>query len=233
MARAILIVSGKGGVGKTTLTSNLAAVLSKMGYDTAAIDANITTPHLGIHLGMHLAAKTLHDVLRGEEKVEKALYPHPLGFKVIPGSISLHSLKGLTYSRLTSIVLKLLSQFDFVLLDSAAGLGEETMAALDSVSEVLVITNPDLPSVTDALKTVKHAQNKNKKVIGVVVNRVKKMQHELTEKDIESIFGLPVIGSIPEDSSISKSIAKKTPVVHFDANSPASREIKKIAYKIA
>lgn len=232
MGRCILVTSGKGGVGKTTLISNLATTLAQMGYDTVAVDANITTPNLGIHLGMHLVTKTLHDVLRGEEKLEKSLYPHPLGFKVIPGSISVNSLKGLAYGRLSSIVLRLLNQFDFVLLDSAAGLGEETMAAMDSVNEILIVTNPDLPSVTDALKTVKHAEKRNKKIIGVVVNRVRKVGHELTKSEIEGIFDLPVIGSIPEDIVVSKSIAKKMPLVLSYKDSLAAKEIRRIAHNI-
>ncbi len=232
MGRCILITSGKGGVGKTSLTANLATALSKMGYDTVAIDANLTTPNLGIHLGMHLVTKTLHDVLRGEEKVERALYPHPLGFKVMPGSISVHSLRNVRYERLTSVVLKLLSQFEFVLVDSAAGLGEEYLAALDSASEVLIVTNPDLPSVTDALKTVKHAERKHKRIIGIVVNRVRRLEHELSEREIEDMFGIPVIGAIPEDLMVAKSIARKIPVVHSESNSPAAREIKRVAHKL-
>ncbi len=232
MSRAILVTSGKGGVGKTTITSNLAAYLQKMGYDTVAIDANLTTPNLGIHLGMHLAKKTLHDVLRGTTRVENVLYTHPLGFKIIPGSISVNSLRNVKYKKLSSVVLKLLPKFDFVILDSAAGLGEETMNALDSVNEVLVITNPDLPSVTDALKTIKHVEKRNKRVIGVVINRVKKAKHDLSKKDVEDILGVPVISSVPEDVSIAKSIAKKIPVVHFDSNSPAAREIKKVAHSL-
>jgi septum site-determining protein MinD len=232
MGRCILLTSGKGGVGKTTLTSNLAAILSKMGYETLAIDANFTDPNLGIHLGTHLVTKTLHDVLRGDEKLENVIYTHPLGFKVIPGSLSINALKNINYKKLSSIILKLLSKFDFILLDSAAGLGEETMSAMDSVGEVLVVTNPDLPSVTDAFKTIKYAEKKNKKVIGVVLNRVKKTQYELNEKELSEMFGVPIIGSVPEDISIAKSIHKKIPVVNIDSNSPAAKEIRKIAHKI-
>lgn len=232
MGRCILITSGKGGVGKTTLTSNLAATLATMGYNTVAVDANITTPNLGIHLGMHLTTRTLHDVLRGEEKVERSMYPHPLGFKVVPGSISVNSLEDIRYGKLSSIVLKLLGQFDFVLLDSAAGLGEETMVALESVSEVLVITNPDLPSVTEALKTIKHANKKSKSVVGFVVNRVKRASHELDLEQIKQILGVPLLGVIPEDAGVSKSIHRKIPLVDLYPKSPAARAMGKITHRI-
>ncbi|HLC59382.1 MAG TPA: cell division ATPase MinD [archaeon] len=233
MGRCILITSGKGGVGKTTLTSNLAASLADMGYATVAVDANLTTPNLGIHLGMHLVARTLHDVLRGEEKIERAMYPHPLGFKIIPGNISVNSLQNVKYERLGGVVLKLLSQFDFVLLDSPAGLGEDTKTAIDSTNEIIIITNPDMPSVTDALKTIKHATKRYKKVLGIVVNRIRGASHELSIKEVEEMLGLPVIAAIPEDSTISKSIARKTPAVSFNSGSSASKEMNRLAHRIA
>ena len=89
MTRLILITSGKGGVGKTTLTSNLSAALTDFGEDVIAMDANLTTPNLGLHTGMHLAPNTLHDVLKGKKELKKAIYPHPYGYKIIPASMSL------------------------------------------------------------------------------------------------------------------------------------------------
>jgi septum site-determining protein MinD len=66
MTRTICILGGKGGVGKTTLTSNLASALAELGKDVIAIDANLTTPNLGMHLGLHFAPNTIHQVLKGQ-----------------------------------------------------------------------------------------------------------------------------------------------------------------------
>jgi len=93
-----------------------------------------------------------------------------------------------------------------------------------------IITNPDLPSVADALKMAKIAESQGKQVLGTVVNRVKGKWHELTRKEIEEMVGATVLVEIPEDRNVSMSIAAKTPVVNYDPNSPASIEIRKLAH---
>jgi len=232
MTRVITIISGKGGVGKTALTSNLSAALNELGHDVVAVDANLTTPNLGLHLGMHLAPKTLHDVLKGKSRLKDAIYPHASGFKVVPASMSIEDLKGVDPGKLPEVALNLIGNTDFVIFDSAAGLGREAVSAIQAVDEILIITNPDLPSVTDALKTVKIAEELNKKIIGVAVNRKKGKWHELTKDEIEEMCGYPVIAEIPEDKSIEKAIAAKHPAVYLYPNSPASREIRRLAHTL-
>jgi len=230
MTRVIVCASGKGGVGKTTLVSNLATTLTNLGERVIAIDANLTTPNLGLHLGYHLAPKTLHDVLRGETKIKNATYIHPLGFSIIPASMSINDLKDVDVGRLPEVTLNLLGKADYVILDCAAGLGREAVSALSASTEVLVVTNPDLPSVADALKTVRIAKGSGKTVTGVVVNRVRNREHELTKKEIEEMLDVPVLVEIPEDKNVSKSIASKSPLVSFNPDSPASLEIRKLAH---
>jgi len=208
MTRLIVCASGKGGVGKTSLVSNLATALSDLGQDVVAVDANLTTPNLGLHLGMPLASNTLHDVLKGETRIRDATYPHPLGFNIIPASMNVNDLKNVDVGRLPEVTLNLIGKPDYVILDCAAGLGREAISAVEAANEVLIITNPDLPSVADALKMAKIAESQGKQVLGTVVNRVKGKWHELTRKEIEEI----------------------TPVVNYDPNSPASIEIRKLAH---
>jgi septum site-determining protein MinD len=229
MTRLIVLTSGKGGVGKTTLTSNLAAALSDLGENVIAMDANLTTPNLGLHLGMHLVPRTLHDVLKGESRLKDAIYPHPYGFKIIPASMSLNDLKGVDVGRLPEISFSLLGKADYIIMDSAAGLGREAISALSASDEVIIVTNPDLPSVTDALKMLKIAQESDIKIIGTVVNRIKGLEHELSTEEIIAILGVPIIAEIPEDRNISKSIAAKKPLIQYAPNSPAAIEIKKLA----
>ncbi|MCD6402758.1 MAG: cell division ATPase MinD [Candidatus Aenigmarchaeota archaeon] len=233
MTRIIVFSSGKGGVGKTTLVSNLAAALADFGEEVVAIDANVTTPNLGLHLGIHLAPNTLHDVLKGNVKLRNAIYPHPLGFKVVPASLNVNDLKSVDVGRLPEVTLNLLGKADFVILDCAAGLGKEASSALMAADEVIIVTNPDLPSLTDALKTLKIAQEAKKKVLGIVVNRVKGRKHELSKEEIEEFLGVPVIAEIPEDKHVSEAIAAKQPLVHYKPDSPAAREIRKLAAWLA
>ncbi|MEM5766312.1 MAG: cell division ATPase MinD [Candidatus Aenigmatarchaeota archaeon] len=229
MTRTILITSGKGGVGKTTLTSNLASALSLLGEDVVAVDTNLTTPNLGLYLGMHFAPVTLHDVLKGESKLKDAIYPHPFGFKIVPASMGVDDLTGADPSRLYEVVLDLIGKTNFILLDSAAGLGREATSALQATEEVLVITNPNLPSVADALKTVRLAERLEKKIIGVVANRVRKKEYELTKNEIEEMIGHPVLAQIPEDNNVAKAIFSKMPVVNYSPHSPAAMEFKRLA----
>jgi len=232
VTRVINIVSGKGGVGKTTLTSNLAYVLSELGQDVVAIDANLTTPHLGLHLGLPLVQNTLTDVLRGDIGLRNAMYSHPLGFKVVPASMNVNDLKGVDIGKLTGVTLNLIGKTDYVLTDCAPGLGRESISAIESAIETLIITTPELPSVADALKTARIAESTGKQVLGVVVNRVRGKWHELTKKEIEEMVGVPVLVEIPEDRNVSRSIAVKTPLVNYNPNSPASMEIKRLAHAL-
>jgi len=230
MTRIITIVGGKGGVGKTTLVSNLSAALSELGQEVVAVDANLTTPNLGLHLGMHLVPNTLHDVLKGGTSLRSAIYPHPSGFKVLPSSMNINDLKGVDVGKLPEVTLSLIGKADYVIVDSSAGLGREAINAIYASTEILLITNPDLPSVADALKTARIAREANKRIAGVVVNRVRKKSYELTKKDIEEMLDLPVLAEIPEDKNVHKSIAIKKPVIEFAPFSPASIEIRRLAH---
>jgi cell division ATPase MinD len=229
MTRLIGVLSGKGGVGKTSLVSNLATALTELGQDVIAVDANLTTPNLGLHLGLHLAPNTLHDVLKGSSRLKNAIYPHPLGFKVLPSSMGIDDLRGVDVGRLPEVTLNLLGKADYILLDSSAGLGREAVSAIEAADEILIVTNPDLPSAADALKVGRIASSSKKKIIGVVVNRVKGKGHELTRKEIENIIGSPVLVEIPEDKNVAESIAVKQPIVSFEPDSPAAVEIKRLA----
>jgi septum site-determining protein MinD len=233
MTRLIILTSGKGGVGKTTLSSNLATALADFGEDVIVMDANLTTPNLGLHLGMHLTSNTIHTVLKGESKLKDAIYPHPYGFKVIPAGLGLNDLKGVDVGRLPEISLNLIGKTDYVILDCAAGLGREAISALAASDEAIIVTNPDLPSVTDALKILNIAKQANVKIIGVVINRIKGQSSEITKDDIESFLKIPVIAEIPEDSEVALSIAAKKPLVRFSPNSPAAIQIKKLAAKLS
>lgn len=229
MTRLIVLSSGKGGVGKTTLTSNLAAALSDFGEKVIAMDANLTTPNLGLQLGMHLVPHTLHDVIKGETRLKDAIYPHPYGFKVIPASLRINDLKGVDPGRLPEVSFSLIGRADYIIMDSAAGLGREAISAISASDEIILVTNPDLPAVIDALKILNIAEEANVKVIGAVINRIKGTEHELSIKGIKTLLGVPIIAEIPEDSNVAKSIAAKKPLIDYSPDSPAAIEIKKLA----
>jgi len=233
MTRIISVVSGKGGAGKTTLVANLGAALAELGKDVTIIDANLTTPNLGFHLGVPLYPTTLHDVLKGKARIQDALYKHDSGVKIIPAGIGVDDLKGIDARDLPNSLLDLLGTTDIILIDAAAGLGREALSAIESSDEILLVTNPELPAVADALKAMKLAQEVGTKVSGVVLNRVTGQGHEMSVDDIKAMLEADVLAAVPEDDSVKKAIAMKTPVVHYNPNSKASREIRKLATQIA
>ena len=158
MTRIVVCASGKGGVGKTTLVANLGLALAKLGKDVTVVDANLTTPNLGLHLGVPLYPTTLHDVVKGRAHIRDAIYEHESGLKIIPAGISIKDLKGADPKEIPNAFLGLLGTSDIVLVDASAGLGREALSALEAADELLLITNPDISSVTDALKTAKLAE---------------------------------------------------------------------------
>lgn len=226
MEKIIGIVSGKGGVGKTTFTANLGLAITQLGKDVVAVDADLSTSNLGLQLGFYQFPLGLQDALEGNIGILNAIYTHPSGFKVIPASISLDYLsKNPTPYRLKSVLSDLNG---IVLIDSPPGLREDALLVLKACDELLIITNPEIPAVTDALKVIKVAREMGKEPLGIVVNRVKD-KFELTTEEIEEMTDLKVIGRIPEDKNIKRSMFEKTPIVHLKPHSKSAIEFNKLA----
>jgi cell division ATPase MinD len=229
MTRIICIASGKGGVGKTFVTINLAASLAMFGKDVIVVDTNITTPNVGLHLGITKMPLTLHDVLEGKIPISRAIYMHPSGVKVIPAGMSVLDLRREFKKNLREAILDLVGGTEFVLLDSAAGLGLEAKRAMAASNEILVVTNPELPAVTDALKAVEVAREFNTIPVGVVVNKFTGDQYEMEPRNIAEFLGVPVISVVPESRFAKISIKKKSPVVIEFPNSTIAKRFKKLA----
>lgn len=233
MSRIITITSGKGGVGKTTTSINLATALNFFGKDVIIVDANLTTPNVGLHLGAPIVPVSLNHVLLGKAKVSDAIYEHESGTKIIPSSLSIGELKRLDHSKLKDLSKKLRKMADYVIYDSSAGLGDEATAAIESADEIIIVTNPEIPAVTDALKTAKLAEQLGKEVKGVIVTRVRNNNTEMPIANIQDMLELPILGIVPEDENIQLSVVMKDAIIHTHPKSKASRAYKKIAAKIA
>lgn len=231
MARVIGVFSGKGGVGKTTTTVNLGATLAyDFGKSVTVLDTNTTSSCLSLHLGMHYAPLTINNVLRNEVKHDDAIEKHGSGMNVIPASIRLQD-SFVDLSNLPNIIKSASSDSDIVLLDTAPSIGEETLWSLKSCDEALIVTNPDLPSVVEALKMIKLAQEYEVGVIGLVVNKMKN-KHALSIDEISKICNVPIIATIPLDNKVDHSIKINVPIVHFKPHAKASLAFKKLASDI-
>jgi len=232
MAKIIVVTSGKGGVGKTTTAINLAAAINHFGHDVLVIDANLSTPNIGIHLNSPEVPVNLNHVLENKAEVFEAVYEHNSGIKILPSSLSIKELKKIKPEKMKSFKRDFKKISDYVIVDSAAGLGPEALSAIDLADELIIVTNPEMPALTDALKTIKIAEEMKKPVLGVIVTRVKKDKIELGPEIVKEMLETSILGMVPEDVFVKKSVKVKNTVVNEYPKSKAARAYKEIAAKL-
>jgi len=233
MTRIIVVASGKGGVGKTTVTVNLADALTDFGRSVVIIDGNITTPNVTLHLGIKNTPYTLHDVLDERiPSIRNATYLHKSGVHVVPAGMSIQNLKRKVKKSLGAAILDLIGAVDFIIIDSAPGLGSEARASMEAANEILIVTNPELPAVTDALKAVELAKSFNTKPIGVVINKHSGDSFEMSPSNISAFLDTPVLCVIPENKIVKMSISRRNTVVNEFPNSSTSRKFRELAAKM-
>jgi len=233
MTRLICVSGGKGGVGKTTVTSNLGSALTDFGVDTVVVDANLTNPNLGFHLGIPLYPTTLHDVLKNDAHITEATYIHNSGLRVVPASLSVEDLKKASPNNIGDVLMDAVGEPEIMLIDSAAGLGNESINSIEASDELIIVTNPNLPAVTDALKTANIAEEAGTHVLGVVLNRHTGESHELTAEEVEDMIGHPVVAEIPEHDIMREAVSRKTPIIHHAPDHHMSEKFKVLASDIA
>lgn len=233
MTKFIVIASSKGGVGKTTTAINLGTAITSFGRDVIVLDANLSTPNVSLYLGAPNVPVTLHDVLHNNKKITDAIYMHSHGLKIIPASQSFKdNTKKTDYDKLTRLVKSLSGMAEYVIIDSSAGLSDEAINSIKLGDEILVVSTPDLPSVGDALRTIKKAKEHDKDVSGIILTRVYDDELELSKEDVEALLETPVIGIIPEDDTVREAVQMKSPVTFSHPNAPSSLGYKELAAKL-
>jgi len=228
--QVIGIISGKGGVGKSTIAVNLSTIFASSEFENLLVDGDTSNPSVGLHLGIWQHSYGLQDVLAGSITPEEAIVLHPAtGIRVIPSS--LRYVKEASMKNLPKM-LGGIKTYKCITIDSPPGISNDVENIMKSCTELVVVTTPDVPSVTSATKIVDLADEYRVPVAGLVVNRILNKRYELHMKEIESMCNTRIIGKIPEDMRVPESIAVKVPVTMYAPRTPASAAFGQLASEL-
>ena len=236
--RYILICSGKGGVGKTTLTANLGIALAKQGAKTAVLDADFGLRNLDLLLGLeNRIIYTAQEVLAGSCRLEQALVKHKQepNLALLPAG-NPRMLDWLTPEDMGKIATMLGESFDYVLIDAPAGIEGGFKNAMAAAKEAIVVTTPEVSAVRDADRVIGLLNAEGVKPIQLVLNRVRpKMmanQEMLSVSDVTDILALPLLGLVLEDEQVIVSTNRGEPLTLNGTKSPAARAYTNVAKRL-
>ena len=245
MGKVLAITSGKGGVGKTFVSANLAAALAKRGQRVLVLDADLGLANLDVVLNLYPKI-TLHDVFTGKAKLDEAIVKAPGGFSVLLAGSGM-----VEYSRLTpkvredflAIMNELVPRYDVVLLDTGAGISDVVLFAVSLASEVLVVATPEPTSLTDAYATIKVLVGQQKRsTIRMVVNQTARLgdgraitvqlQQVLDRFLTTDKVRLIHLADIPADPSVRQAVMRRQLLLQTTPGCPAALAISQLAMKL-
>ena len=231
--RTIAICSGKGGVGKTTLSVNIALILAQIGKKVVLVDADVAMANVGIVLGIERTPISIHNVLAGENSIDDAVYEGPSKLKYVPSGLALDSIKKIDMAKFAPAIAQLEKDMDYVIIDCPPGLEQTNQQVIKSAKELFIVVTPDPPALADGLKIKQFATKHGIKVSGVIVNRARGTPEEVKTSEISTLMGLPVIGLIPDDPDILRSTEKQAPLALGNQGTPAGIALRQLASQIS
>jgi len=241
MARVICVTSGKGGVGKTNITVNLAFQMARKGLRTCIFDADLGLANINILLGIS-PEYNLEDVISGEKSISEILVHDNSGVDIIPGGTGVEKLAGLASERLSELIgtFSCLEGYDFLFFDTSAGISREVISFCMASMEVLLVVIPEPTSLTDGYSLLKVLSlNGYREPVKVIVNQAK------NERFAEAVFGrfretvrkyLPLeisyAGCLPADESVVEAVTRQRPFVSLYPNGRASLGISRLVHNL-
>jgi flagellar biosynthesis protein FlhG len=237
--RVVAVASGKGGVGKTNLTANLAVTLARRGLRTWVLDADLGLANLDVVCGVR-PTHTLEHVLRGERRLADVVADGPAGVRLVPAASGIAELTALTPAEQLAVldeVDALDGELDVLLIDVAPGVSSNVLYFAAAASEILVVTTPEPTAIADAYALVKVLYARwERHDFRVLVNMAADADDARAALDrlrtVATRF-LPVrlqsAGWVPFDGAVGRAVRAQTPVVIAAPDAPASRAIATVA----
>ncbi|WP_374675087.1 MinD/ParA family protein [Ideonella sp.] len=241
VARITAVTSGKGGVGKTFLSANLAAALARQGQRVLVLDADLGLANLDVVLNL-FPKITLHDVFTGRHTLEEAIVPAPGGFHVLLAGSGM-----VEYSRLTPEVRELLvgvvnrvkPRFDRIILDTGAGISDVVLYTVSLADEALVVTTPEPTALTDAYATIKVlATTQGRRDLRLLVNQVtrpgdgriirgqlQQVVDRYVSPGLDSPVKLEFLGEVATDKTVREAVSRRQLLLDAFPGAPAAQGV--------
>lgn len=236
-ARVITITSGKGGVGKTTTTANLGTALAAQNQKVVLIDADIGLRNLDLVLGLeNRIVYDIVDVVEGRAKLKQALVRdkrHP-ELNLLPAAQT-RDKSAVTPEQMKQVCDALRPFFDFIIIDSPAGIEQGFQNAIAGADEVLIVTTPEMSAVRDADRIIGLVEAAEKNTPRLILNRIRpemvKRGEMLSQEDVLDVLSIPLLGIVPDDEAIIVATNDGTPVA-IDDKSLSGKAYRNIARRL-
>ena len=251
-ASILAVTSGKGGVGKTFFSANLAAALARQGERVLVLDADLGLANLDVVLNL-TPKLTLHDVFTGNATLDQAILAAPGGFSVLLAGSGLVEYSRLTphvREQLVEIIETVAPRFDRILIDTGAGISDVVLHAISLADDVLVIATPEPTSMTDAYATIKLlATQQARRTLRLVVNQVSvngegrtiRKQLQLVvdrfvvphlDEGRGAAVNLDLVGEIPTDPAVRDAVKRRGLLLEITPGSPAAKAVSAIGVRM-
>jgi len=239
--RTIVISSGKGGVGKTSLSVSLAIALAEDGKSVTLVDADIGLANINVILGI-IPKYNLYHVIKGKKKLKDIIIEVPEGIKIIAGASGFHQLANLEPKQREEFIGSIaeLANDDYLIVDTGAGISQNVLSFVMAADEVIVVTTPEPTAITDAYGIIKAiASQSTEKHIKLIVNRAQSVaEGKRVAQRVINIAGqflnikVEDLGFVYEDICVPKSVRNQKPFYVSYPKSRASGCVKVIADRL-